>query len=228
LSWLKTTFTTALGKKVLVALSGLSLVLFIITHLIGNMMVFATAYDDKGVRIDDSGLNAYAKALHDLPGFTVVEFSLLALFIIHIVLVLNLVMQNRAARGSARYAVTASKRGDGRWQSLASRSMVVGGILLLLFLLVHIWDIRLQRDAIPDLHGHLAELFQSPFRVVLYVLGSLLVAWHVLHGFQSAFRSLGFNHGKYSPFVRKGGALLCIIIGLGFAAIPIWFFIGQG
>ena len=138
MSWLKTTLTTALGKKVLVGLSGLSLVLFIITHLIGNMMVFATAYDDKGGRIDDSGLNAYAKALHDLPGFAVIEFSLLALFIIHIVLVLNLAMQNRAARGSARYAVTASKRTDGRWQSLASRSMVAGGIVLLLFLLVHI------------------------------------------------------------------------------------------
>lgn len=217
MSWFIKVFTSSIGKKVLVALSGLGLVGFLVGHLYGNLNVLR----------GPAALDEYATHLHDLPGFPVIELGLLAMFLLHIPLVIMLARDNRAARGS-RYAVTASKRESGKAQSLASRMMKVSGLLLLIFLVIHVGDFRLERGEFHGEGGSVSGLgvevittLQNPLMAIIYVIGSLLAAWHVFHGIQSAVRSLGFQNRKYTPYIEIGGYVLAVVLGLGFASLPI-------
>lgn len=216
-SWFIKVLTSSIGKKVLVALSGLGLVGFLVGHLYGNLNLYLGA----------GALDEYAHHLHELPGFTFIELGLLGMFVLHIPLVIWLSMSNSKARGP-RYAVKASKRDEGKGQSLASRMMKVSGVLLLLFLIVHILDFRLERSEFHAADGGVDGLgleviatLQNPLIAALYVVGSLLAAWHMFHGIQSAVRSLGFQNDKYTPLIEKAGAALAIVLGLGFASLPI-------
>ncbi len=217
MSWFIKVLTSSIGKKVLVALSGLGLVGFLVGHLYGNLQLY----------FGPSALDEYGTHLHALPGFPVIELGLLAMFVLHIPLVIWLVMSNRSARGS-RYAVSGSKRSEGKAQSLSSRMMKVSGILLLGFLVIHVGDFRLERaefhgpgGSVVGLGAEVISTLQNPLLALIYVIGSLLAAWHVYHGIQSGVRSLGFQNDKYTPLIEKGGYALAIVLGLGFASIPI-------
>ena len=222
MGWLKRTFGSTIGTKMLVGLTGLGLIGFIIMHMIGNLFIYA----DGG-----QGINEYAKGLHAVPGFTLLELGLLGLFVLHIGLTIRLVMANRAAKGG-KYAVSASKRKEGIMGLLASKTMALSGITLLVFLVVHITDVRLRRGAADADGNHLYDgqlldqlLFDTlsnPMHATLYAVGSLIVAWHVSHGLQSAFRSLGFTHPDVTPMLNKASAGLAVLLGVGFASIPLW------
>ena len=203
---------SSVGTKVFVGLTGLGLVGFLVTHLAGNLLIYA----DEG-----SALNAYAESLHKIPGFLFIELGLLACFIAHIVLTIRLTMQNRASKGGS-YAVSATRREEGILGLLASKSMALSGIVVLVFLVVHIADFRLKRAPDLDLAALMFETLSNPIHATLYAVGSILVAWHVSHGFQSAFRSMGFNHTDLTPVLSKVGMGLSILMGLGFASIPVW------
>lgn len=212
MAWLKMIFMSSVGTKVLVALTGLGLVGFLVTHLAGNLLIYA----DEG-----SAINAYAENLHNLPGFVLAEVGLIGCFIAHILLTIRLTLQNRASKGGS-YAVGATRREEGIMGLLASKSMALSGIVVLIFLVVHIADFRLKRSPDLDVAALIFETLSNPLHASLYAVGSLLVAWHVSHGFQSAFRSMGFNHTELTPMLTKLGAGLSILLGLGFASIPVW------
>jgi len=214
--WLVKVFTSTIGRKLLVGVSGLGLVGFLVMHLAGNLNLYKSA----------DALDVYAESLHALPGFALAEAGLLGMFVLHIVLVIGLVRSNRAARGQA-YAVSGSKRSDAGPRSLASRMMAVSGMLLLAFMVVHVAHFRLKRgefhtaEGVSGLGNTVIETIQQPAWLVLYVVGSLLTGFHLAHGIQSAARSLGLNHRKWTPIVERVGVALAVALSLGFASLPI-------
>lgn len=221
MNWMVRAAGSSIGRKFLVGLSGLGLIGFLVGHLAGNLNLY----------LGQDAMNAYAEDLHHLPGFVLLDYGTLALFAAHVVLVIGLILRNKSAR-AGRYAVTASKRDEGKVQSLASRTMAISGFIVLGFLLLHLADMRFQRGAytLPDgssmIGAHVVELMQAEWRVAIYAIGSLLVSFHVFHGLQSAFRSLGLNHRKYTPLIEKVSAVLALVLGLGFASIPIATYAG--
>lgn len=223
MNWFTRTLNSTIGQKYLVAITGLGLVGFLITHLLGNLQIFAaTETPGHYAAIDD-----YAEALHAVPGLALAEAGLLLFFLLHIALVFRLTMANRSARGDADYAVKRSKRKGGWFEALAGRTMAISGIVLLVFLVIHIAHFRLKRSAVhgPEATAQISTLIMdtlsNPVWAVLYIVGSLLVGFHLYHGFHSAFRSLGLNHRKYTPLIERIGFALAIILALGFVSIPL-------
>lgn len=218
MNWFVTTIRSSIGRKFLVGLTGLALVGFLIGHIIGNLNLL------RGTEAMDS----YAHDLHHMeflhvPLLPFIEFGLLAAFVIHIVLVIQLTLENKAARGNDRYAVSATKRSQ-KFSAWTSRLMSVSGLILILFLVVHIGQLRLKRAEIEAGDGigvAMLTVLRNPAFLALYVLGSLAVAWHVFHGIQSAFRSLGLNHRKYTPVIEKLGAALAIALGIAFTGLAV-------
>lgn len=225
MSWLKRTFGTTIGKKVLVGITGLGLVIFLIGHLGGNLNLYA----------GPESFNAYAEKLHHgwfLGPWAVVlaEIGLALLFVVHVGLTVSLVIDNRRARGTA-YAKLRSKRGR-PMEALASKAMAVSGVVVLVFLVVHLIDFRLQRGSIEasdrSLYEVVVNTLQGPAHAALYAIATLLVGLHVFHGFQSAFRSLGVNRPRLTPALMRIGMALGVLLGLGFASLPIWIFFFHG
>lgn len=212
MEWLKRIFSSTIGTKVLIGLTGLGLIGFLVMHMAGNLFI----YKDGG-----KGINEYAEGLHNIPGFAFLEIGLLAMFVGHIALTIRLVMANREAKGG-KYAVSATKRKEGIAGLLASKTMALSGVTLLVFLVVHIMDFRLKRDSGMELDELMFSTLSNPLHATLYAVASLLVAWHVSHGLQSAFRSLGLNHPDLTPMLGKAAAGLAIVLGVGFASIPLW------
>ena len=213
-------YDSTIGQKALVGITGLALIGFLVTHLAGNLFMYA---GDEG-----ASFNAYSKGLHDLGVLLyIAEIVLLTLFVTHIALVARLVMKQRKAGGAGRYAVARSKRDEGALQAKSSKMMTLTGSILLVFLVVHIWDFRLQLEPGDNLFEMVRSALKEPWRVVLYVAGSFTVGWHIFHGFQSAFRSLGLNHSALTPGLSKVGSLLAVLFGLGFASFPLWIFFTQ-
>ena len=230
MSWLKQAFISQLGQKLLVALTGLALVMFLMVHLAGNMTILAGPATPAPGATEPalSALDTYAHHLHSIPGMSVVEIGLMLAFLLHIMVVVALWFTNRAARGSQRYAVQASKRSE-TVRALASRTMIVSGLVMLAFLVVHLLDFRVPREEYTGrLYEHVSAALKTPWRSLVYAIGSALVGFHLFHGVQSAFRSLGVNHGKYTPTIVCAGAGLSFLMGLGFVALSVWFLIGIG
>ncbi len=214
MSWLTRTVQSSIGRKLLVGLSGLGLVGFLIAHLAGNLNMYLGA----------SAMNAYAEKLHHIPGFPLIELGLLVMFVVHIGLVIGLIVSNRNARGT-RYAVNGSKRDD-RLRALASRAMAFTGVFVLVFIVVHLAQLRLRRGQYDELSefgvgGVMVDTLSNPGVAALYIIGSLLVGFHIFHGFSSAARSIGVNHPKYTPLIAKLGMVIGIGLGVGFASLPI-------
>ncbi len=221
MSWLTRTLKTGTGRKALAALSGLALVGFLVIHLIGNLQIFASS----------DALNEYAHALHDSWFIVLGDVGLLILFPLHIGLVLWLVLDNKKARGDVGYKKHASKQDRSLARVLASKTSLIGGLLLMAFVIVHIFDFRLAHDDLPmkgefkDVKGAIIDTLSNPLHALLYMVGSVLVAWHLFHGVQAAFRSLGFDHPRWTPIIEKGGLGLAIVLAVGFVSIPLWILV---
>ena len=227
MNWLSRVLTSSIGQKLIAALSGLGLLGFMLVHAQGNLRIYLPG-EVEGTR----AIDAYAEHLHDQPWLPLAEIGLLVLFLVHIVTVIRLVLANRAARGATRYAASGNKSGGGA-ASKASMTMAVSGSITMAFLLVHVIMVRATRenlfqswcncDHAPVEHvtKALVTHLSNPFMAIFYVVGSLLVSWHLFHGIQSASRSLGVNHNKYSPLIQKAGLLISIVLALSFASIPL-------
>lgn len=216
MSWLTRTLTSTNGRKLLAALSGLGLVLFLIIHLLGNLQIFSSS----------DAFNEYAKALHDGPLIVIGDVGLMIMFPLHIAMVIWLAVDNKKARGPVGYKVTGTKQERGFASVLASKSMLYTGLVLIAFVAIHVWQFRLQHEEIGyDVRGAVIETLSSPAWGAFYIIGSLLTGWHLFHGIQAAFRSLGAHHPRYTPLIVRGGTALSIVLALGFAAIPAWILI---
>ncbi|WP_133783661.1 succinate dehydrogenase cytochrome b subunit [Pedobacter nutrimenti] len=216
-------FSSSIGKKLIMGITGLFLVLFLIVHCFINALIF----------INDGGLTFNIGA-HFMATNWLIRAGEIVLFvglIAHIVQGARLTFQNQAAR-PVKYAVS-NGNANSKWYS---RSMGLLGTLLLIFLIVHLsnfWVVsRFTGIPTTDANGHedlfavMKETFKNIWIVVLYVLAMFSLAYHLLHGFSSAFQTLGWNHKKYTPLIKGVGVWYSIIIALLFALMPIAIYAG--
>ncbi len=217
-TWLRRVLSSSIGKKTGMALSGLALVGFLIVHLLGNLSILGS----------DSAFNAYAQKLEDLgPLLIVAEIGLLALFLFHIVLALMVSLRNRSARSVAYRA-----NGNMGEKTVGSRSMLVTGLLLGAFLIIHIIDFRVKKllglESAEDLGKLVRDRLTSPIGLGIYIGAGVLIGLHLSHGFKSAFQSLGLHHNKFNGTIRFVGYVLAIALAIGFAGVPIALLMGAG
>jgi len=203
--WLVKNFSSSIGKKGLMAASGLFLSLFLLAHMFGNFTSF----------FGRDAFNTYASRLHAL-GLLIALFEvlLLVVLLVHVVTAVVLYLQNLASRPT-RYAV-----GMKRGRSLAARLMPYTGLLTLVFLVIHLANFHFARTAQPEAEV-VRRVLRQPGFALFYMLSVAGVALHVSHGLWSMFQSLGCNHPKYNPLLEKGAVALSLLIGAVFFLIPL-------
>jgi succinate dehydrogenase / fumarate reductase cytochrome b subunit len=211
MKWLVRFVSSSPGKKQLMAVTGLVFCLFLATHLVGNL----TLYGGRGFFL------SYIEHLHSLGYLiTAAELGLIFFALVHIVTGLVLFFENRAAR-PVPYAV--KKNAGGR--TIGSATSPYTGLLILLFLLIHLLTFRfVDKTSVTDFEILTQKLTQT-WWVLFYIAGVVIVAIHISHGFWSGFQTLGLNNPKYMPLIRRFGILLSIVIGVGFASIPVFVFL---
>jgi succinate dehydrogenase / fumarate reductase cytochrome b subunit len=210
-------FTYSIGKKQVMGVLGLLLCGFAFAHMTGNFLVFQGA----------EKFNAYGDFLHNLPAFRLIELSLAALFIAHIVMGLVLAVQNRAARPEG-YVNKKSSGGA----TLGSSTMAFTGTYFILFLVVHLMNIRFHILPTPvpgaSEYDVTAAVLANPGFAIFYVVSSLILGLHLSHGLQSSFQSLGLYSRSYTPILKKISVLYGIVIAVGYSAIAIFMLVKHG
>ncbi len=212
--------TSTVGTKLLIAVTGLALLLYLIVHLVGNLLILlgATTY------------NGYAAMLLSNPLLVPVEIGLLAIFIIHVYKAIVMWFANRTARAQ-RY-VAKEWAGAPSRKSIGSSTMIYTGLITLIFIIVHVkmfkyGDVRLiGPNRQEDLYTLVTGTFHDPLWVALYEVCLVLLGFHLWPGFASAFESIGVHSESNGGIVRVGKVLAIIIAG-GFFFIPLWvYFLG--
>jgi succinate dehydrogenase / fumarate reductase, cytochrome b subunit len=212
--------SSSIGKKFLMGITGLFLVSFLLVHCFVNALIFV---NDGGETFNHGaefmGTNWLIRAM---------EIVLFGGIILHIVQALVLTIENRKAR-PVGYEVT-NGNANSTWYS---RWMGLLGTLILMFLIIHLkhfWVLSRFTDHITSgeetLFDEMKEVFENPLIVILYCLSMISLAYHLLHGFQSAFQSLGLNHKKYTPLIKKLGVAFSIVIPFVFALMPLSMYFG--
>jgi succinate dehydrogenase / fumarate reductase cytochrome b subunit len=207
---------SSIGRKQLVAVTGLLLCGFLVGHLTGNFLLLAGS----------DAFNLYAHKLASLgAGLYVIEAGLAAVFLAHLGLAMKLNMENMKSRGQYQ-----QKTKTGRGTTFASQTMPYTGLVLLLFLILHLCSLKfgsyyettVDGVVMRDLYKTTIEYFASTGATLWYVVAMFCAAIHTSHGFASAFQSMGWNHGKYFKNVKRLGLVYAILVGGGFAFISIW------
>ena len=201
-----TLYRSSVGKKGIMAASGLLLSLFLLTHMLGNSTSF----------LGREAFNAYAEKLHSMGALvSLFEIILLSLFLIHIITGVILFLENLQARPS-RYAVSSSEGG----RSWGSRTMPYTGTVILVFIVVHLLNFHFTDRSvlIADL---VRQLLSRPGLAIFYIFSLGCVALHISHGVWSLFQTIGFNHEKYNGLLRRGAVAFSILVGLVFILIPV-------
>lgn len=203
------------------SLTGLFLVLFLVVHLAGNLQLLA---DDGG-----ESFNSYAYFMTHNGFIKFVAYGNYFFIILHAIVGIMIAVKNRKAKGQ-KYAV--SSMSETSW---SSRNMALLGTLILAFIFIHMGDFWYKMKfgdmgmvasaslghEVKDLFTRVNVAFDNPLIVVVYVIGQIVLALHLWHGFQSAFQTLGFNHPKYTPIIKGLGKIIAIVIPVGFAIIPL-------
>jgi len=215
MGWLSKSLNSSIGKKIVMAVTGLSLILFLTVHFINNMFLF---FGKEGFDFLVGSLDAVK------PLVRVAESALLLLFGFHIYNGIKLWWENRKANPD-KYHVNAAKENS----SFYSRTMPWTGGIILVFLISHLatlWvTFNFGMEGTHHYYDVVATTFQSLPVAIAYVIVMLVLGFHLNHGFQSAFQTFGWYHKKYTPLVEFIGTAYAVIFALGFAAIPIYFFI---
>lgn len=224
-------FTSSIGKKLVMGLTGLFLISFLVIHVGVNSCI----YNDLSFFDHNDNGKMFNKAAHFMGSSYVIRILEIGLFIgffIHIIQGYILEFQNRSRRKTG-YKIKMGTKGSAWYR----KSMGLLGTLILLFLIMHIshfWvPSRITQD-LPakyymgsdgpeyhDLFSRMVEVFQNPWIVILYVAGCISLAWHLVHGFQSAFRTIGLYNAKYLNMVNAAGIGFSILVPLLFALMPI-------
>jgi len=213
-------FTSSIGKKFIMALTGISLIAFLLVHVGINACIWA-----------GDGGDMFNKASYFMGHTVVIRILEVGLFIgilLHVIQGLVLEVQNRSRR-QVGYAVNLGNKGS-KWYR---RSMGLLGTLLLLFLVMHLshfWvpsrfseypPVAIDGKDYPNQYGDILRIFRDPIVVILYLLGCASLLYHLLHGFQSAFRTLGVGNGKYMDLIKIVGFWFSLIVSIGFAMMPV-------
>lgn len=220
MGWFSRALNSSIGKKFVMAVTGVCLLLFLIIHLINNLTLFA------GPEL----FNTVVKNLETIKPFVrVIELILVVIFVLHIFNGFRLWRENKKAR-PVNYTVNASSKNS----DLFSRTMFVSGSIIFIFLVIHLrtfWVSVNLGHPLAESHNYyqiVAEAFQSPLYSALYVVAILLLGFHLNHGFQSVFQTFGWNHKKYFPIVEKLGFIYTLIMVIGFGSIPLYFLFFYG
>jgi succinate dehydrogenase / fumarate reductase, cytochrome b subunit len=213
---------SSIGKKITMAVTGSFLIIFLIIHLIGNITLFFGA----------ETFNGYVSTLDVVkPLIRVIEVVLLAVFLLHIYNGSKLWLENKRARGTT-YKVNGASENS----TFFSRTMFLTGSIILIFLVSHLatffWRFNFYDPmGLADIHQYfdiVVYFFSLWWYVLFYVIAMVLLGFHLNHGFQSAFQTFGWNNKKFFPIVEKIGTAYAIIMAVGFASMPIYFFFFYG
>ncbi len=217
--------TSSIGRKYVMAFTGLFLVIFLVVHAYININVLFT-----------NGEENFNRAAHFMGTNILVRIAEIGLFagiIVHIVQGYALARLNNSARNT-RYAINAPAK-TSTWYS---RSMALLGTLILLFLIVHIaqfWvpsrfggleEVQYKTLETHNLYARMSAVFTNQWIVLLYVLGCVSLGWHLLHGFQSAFQTIGWKQRKYAKLIENTGVIFSIVVPLIFALMPVFMHFG--
>lgn len=207
---------TSIARKFVMAFTGFFLIVFLLTHLSINLLTLSS---------DPEAFNEASHFMATNPLIQVMQYVLAAGFLIHIIMGIKLTKQNSDAR-PVKYVKNNAAANSG----FASRSMIVTGLLVLVFIVLHLkdyfWVLKFG-DMTPYSSDYdlVVGLFGSPLYTVIYVAAFVLLGIHLSHGFQSAFQSLGANHPQYTPFVKGFGTWYSILVPAGFALVAVWHFV---
>lgn len=213
------------GRKIMTGITGIGLMLFLIGHLAGNLTIFA----------ESDAFNIYTHTLESLgPLLYVIEAGLAFFFLYHAILGISIWRQRKKARPEG-YDTYRTKGGPSH-QSLASRSMIISGLVILVFLVLHIWHFKfgptdmtmVDGTEMRDLRALVIAEFTNPLVAFGYIAVLSLAILHLAHGAWSAFTSLGMKHGETSKKVQIGAYIFAIVLMLGFIFIPLYIFLTGG
>lgn len=217
---------TSIGTKLLIGTTGLLLFVYLILHLLGNLLFLF------GPEI----FNNYAHLLISNPLVVPVEIGLAAIFVIHVYKAVMNWVANRRARPVGYYR--RKWGGKPSRKSVSSSTMIFSGTVIFIFVLIHLFQFKygpeylVEQGAVDahvrDLYRLEVEVFSNILNVVFYVLAMIVVGSHLWHGFWSGFQSLGANHPKYTPVLITIGKVLTVVIAGGFVFLPIWAFLVGG
>jgi succinate dehydrogenase cytochrome b subunit len=214
-------FATSVGTKILIGITGAALFLYLLIHIVGNLMVFG----------GPAFFNKYAYTLEGNPLIPIIEIGLLLIFLLHVYKTVTMFLGNQQARPVAyaqkKYAGRPSRK------SIASSTMIVSGLWLLVFVVIHVKAFRYGTEyewpaGGRDLYRLEMENFASPLVVGFYMLSMVVVGSHLWHGISSAFQSLGVDHPRLTPKLLLAGKLLAVLIAGGFIVIAAWAYLTQG
>jgi succinate dehydrogenase / fumarate reductase cytochrome b subunit len=212
-------FSSSVGTKLLIGVTGLALFVYMLLHLVGNAIIF----------FGRDAFNSYSHTLISNPLIVPIEIGLLAVFLLHIYKTVTMWMGNKAARpvGYEKKELA----GHTSRKSLASSTMIWSGLIVAIFVVIHVKQFKFGTfylaagsESIRDLYRTEIEVFRNPLWVVVYVIATLLVGLHLRHGIASAFQSLGLDHPRYTKRLVVLGIALALLIGVGLATIPVWVY----
>lgn len=214
-------FASSVGTKLLIGLTGLALFAYLILHLAGNLLILA----------GQDTFNEYSHALVSNPLVVPVEIGLLLIFLLHIYKTVTMWVHNRRARPTGytkkEWAGYTSRK------SVSSSTMIYTGLVTFFFVIVHLRQFKfgalyeIGNPPIRDLYRTEVEIFSAPVWVIVYVICVLLVGLHLRHGISSAFQSIGADHPVYTRRLVVWGSVAAIVIGCGFALIPLWVYFSR-
>ena len=208
MNWFISTLGSSIGKKLMMAITGLGFVGFLTAHLIGNL----TLYGGQDL------FTSYVEHLHAFdPLITVMELGLLFFAVIHVVIGTLLFYQNLVAR-PVRYKV--KKNAGGR--TIGSATQPYTGFIILVFVVLHLLNFHFAEHTNETLFRLVFTTLASPLYLIIYIVAMIVVAVHISHGFWGLFQTLGANHPKYMPFIQRVGIVVSLIFGIGFGFIPIF------
>jgi succinate dehydrogenase cytochrome b subunit len=222
MSTFRRVFSSTVGTKLLIGLTGLGLFAYLILHLVGNALIFA----------GPETFNEYSHRLISNPLVVPVEVGLLLVFLLHVYKAFTNYLGNRGARPVGyqmkKYAGHTSRK------SVASSTMIWSGVVIATFVIIHVkqfkfgaWYQTVSANPIRDLARTEFEVFSQPAWVVFYVVATLIVGLHLRHGISSSFQSLGLDHPVYTRRLAIWGIVFAVIIGGGLACIPVWVYLTR-
>lgn len=213
---------SSVGKKLVMAVTGLAMVIFLIEHMTGNLLLYSTNPD---------AYNSFSHFLISLGWLLIAaELVLVAFLLFHVVSGISVALGKRKAR-PVGYDKK-SNAGEPSKKTVSSSTMIYSGILIFVFIAIHLKTFKygphyttvVDGKEIRDLHRLVMEVFQNPIYVAWYIVALALMGLHLRHGFWSAFQSLGVHHPRFTPVIYTLGIVTALVITIGFLGIPIWIY----